>query len=120
MQVVCRTSERSLREYQLSVGSSYTVVEVGLNLAAEEQSNRMLYRLAADDAGVAGLYESDLFEVTDARVPPGWLLAGEGESFRLGPARFLRPGFWEEFFDNVAAARLEFDDEVRRIHDELG
>ena len=122
MRVECQINERGARAYQITVGNTYLAVELNIAPSAEDTSQRLLFRLSADDEGVPGLYEADLFVAVDERMPSEWVLTqnSHGGSYVIGPRSWSGPGFWEDYFDGAASARQAFDAELQRMNEELG
>jgi hypothetical protein len=122
MRVECKISKRDARNYQITVGKTYLAVEVNIHPFAEDTSQRLLFRLSADDDDVPGLYEADLFVLVDERMPSQWVLtySSRGRSCVIGPKAWSAPGFWEDYFDGAALAQHAFNDELQRMNEELG
>ncbi|MFC4500639.1 MULTISPECIES: hypothetical protein [Streptomyces] len=59
-----------------------------------------MFRVEAVRDETPGLYDSRLFEVTDGSVPQHWAVshAASGD-ITLGPEKWERAGFWDDFFD---------------------
>ena len=80
-------------------GGQYLVLDVS------EESFRIW-----DNDGDPILYPKELFDVTDARIPSGWVFVEyEDGEYHLEPELTSRPGFFEDYFfsDGDAIARTE-------------
>ena len=66
------------------------------------------YRIL-DDEGYPALFEPECFAVRDASEPSFWVstLGEDGERYAY-PKGWDRPGFFEDFYDKVPAARERF------------
>lgn len=59
-------------------------------------------------SSMPGVYPGEMFESVSGSIPSNWTAQMTGDGLlRLGPEAWLRPGFWEEYFDGS-----EFADEV--------
>ncbi|MGW7667502.1 hypothetical protein ACWGJX_10200 [Streptomyces sp. NPDC054775] len=73
----------------------YPVLEV---FAVADSEN--LFRVEAFSGETPGLYDSRLFEVIDGSIPLHWVASvGARGDITLGPAEWVKPGFWDAFFD---------------------
>jgi hypothetical protein len=77
-----------INPYKLTSGCEYFV------LGVEAENFRVI-----NDGGELILYPRDLFDVSDASIPPDWLRQEDedGDVF-CGPSATLEPGFFEDFF----------------------
>ena len=90
----------------LQVGSEYVVLAVEVGPAG------VSLRLTGADAGTPGLFFSPMFRTVSETVPSNWRVAlGEGGILDVAPASWLRPGFWEDYFDRKDEAVAEFNRE---------
>lgn len=66
------------------------------------------YRLLNDNGGPF-LYDRDCFEVVDPAMPADWIVTrgDEGEIYAYPPA-LGRPGFFEDFHDQITEAVVAF------------
>lgn len=91
----------------LRVGREYSV------LAISVFGGRILLRIASDDAGVPALFQAEMFEVIDARLPSSWrAILDQSGGLDIGPAAWLRAGFWEDYFNNAPEAVAAYEREV--------
>ena len=73
-------------------------------------------RIMADDGPTPVLFESEMFMTISSNVPSNWVASiGEGGTFELAPANWLRPNFWEDYFNGDHQAVTEFEEERARI-----
>lgn len=90
----------------LTVGQSYAVIGI------EAGDLRVI-----DDMGAPVLFEPELFEITEAARPAGWVSETiEGDEY-AGPAEFSGVGFWEDYFEQDPDARAAFS---RYLNQHLG
>jgi hypothetical protein len=67
-------------------------------------------RLASEQSGVPALFDSSQFTTVDDTIPASWRMrVTDGGVLRIGPEEWLRPGFWEGYFDDDPEARAAFD-----------
>lgn len=79
----------------LDLDDEYEVLEV-----YAYPGGRIDLRLAAKDAGTPALFDSTMFMTIDDTIPPTWTVRLEdGGALRLAPREWMRPGFWDAFFD---------------------
>lgn len=73
------------------------------------------FRLTSDDGSTPALFDSTMFMTIDGHLPDSWEARVEdGGILRLGPARWMEPGFWEAYFDSEPAAVEAYEREVHR------
>ena len=54
-------------------------------------------------------------------IPSNWVASvGESGAFDLAPAKWLRPGFWEDSFNGEPQAASDFEEEKTKILNEAG
>jgi hypothetical protein len=93
----------------MRIGAEYPVLEV-LTMA-----DRVLLRIPdpVDSPPGAfdspGLWDASMFAVVSDRVPACWVASLDEGALSLAPREWQRPGFWEDFFDQVPAAVAEYD-----------
>ena len=87
----------------LTDGGTYVVLEVGA-----DPGGRTWLRVEPD-GGTPGIFDARCFVLTDSAVPTTWQaeLRNNG-SLTFGPAGFLRPDFWEAFFDREPEAETVY------------
>jgi hypothetical protein len=98
----------------LTIGKEYPVlsVEVGVGQPA-------YLRIIGDDGHTPGLHIIQQFVTVSSRIPSSWLVqVGENGYLEMAPASWLRPGFWEDYFNGQADAVAQFEAERARIHSE--
>ncbi|HZZ15273.1 MAG TPA: hypothetical protein VFE08_04855 [Candidatus Sulfotelmatobacter sp.] len=94
----------------LTVGRTYDVLEVLF-----VGGSGWLLRLIGDGGNGVALFQLDLFEIMDARVPPNWIATwGSDGGFRLCPERWSHSSFWERFYDREPEAIQVFEEEKVR------
>ena len=77
-------------------------------------------RIASEEAGVPVLFDSVLFVTIDDRIPSSWVAQIEPDgALTVGPRRWLAPGFWEDYFNQVPRA-IEIYEEEKALIDAEG
>lgn len=85
-----------------SVGSEYLVLEI--NSYPERTA---WFRILAD-GGLPELLPATMFETIAQQLPSNWAVSVTDGFLKMGPAPWLRVGFWEEFFDGRVEAVSEY------------
>lgn len=77
-----------------------------LVLAIDVEPGRHVWlRIESEAGGTPALFDAEMFLTTSSELPSSWRArVGEGGSLQLAPEPWLRPGFWEEFFDRAPEA----------------
>lgn len=93
-------------------GKEYVVLEV---VAAP--GRHIDFRVVTDDdARTPGLHSAEMFESVSSRVPSNWVIQVEkGGVVTIGPERWLRRGFWEDYFDQKPDAIAVYAEELDRV-----
>lgn len=92
------------------VGDEYVVLEM-MSSTGRKFSLRILH---ADNS--TGIWESEMFVGTDPSIPSNWVARiSEGGGLRMGPQRWLEPGFWDQYFDDEPAAAEAYEQELAII-----
>ena len=97
----------------LTVGKEYDVLAISIRLRKE-----ILFQIIGDDVSqIPVLFDSKQFEITCDQMPDNWVVSLDAESnvIELAPSRWLRPGFWEDFFNGVEGAMEDFKSEAKKI-----
>ena len=95
----------------LTPGREYMVLEI-----TASSGGRVLFRIVGDDGNVPGLDEAALFTTVSSAIPSTWTATvDEAGVLTIGPDRWKRPGFWEDFFDYKPEAVALFDEEYRAM-----
>lgn len=93
----------------LKVGDVYQVLMILI------EPTRTMLRLVGGTPTPA-LFQLDMFEVASNIVPTTWVVSQLKPGFlTLGPEQWVRPGFWEAYFDGRPEAVACFDEERRKI-----
>lgn len=113
MRVVCVkfldavTREERAEDSWLTLGGEYPVLSIEV-----EADRRVWLRIESDEAGTPALFDSEMFLTTSTGLASNWRArVGVGGSLELAPAAWLRPGFWEEFFDREPEAVEAYEKE---------
>lgn len=100
MKVVC---VKLLDAHGDEVGSSpWATLDAEYVVPAVEAapSGRVELRIIGDDGPTPVLFQSEMFMTISTDVPSSWVASiGEGRAFDLAPSKWLRPGFWEDYFN---------------------
>jgi hypothetical protein len=111
------------RDPLLTIGKTYPVLGIVFRPApyaaqvcictdtdAEDHSTGRPY----SDGG-PGLFDLNLFDVVDSRVPPDWLMSDHGRGYyRLDPREFAGD-FWDRFHDASPEAEKTFEQIIERL-----
>jgi hypothetical protein len=102
------------RDSWLTIGKTYIVLEVYVACGEE-----VLFRCIADN-GTPALFHARSFETKGSRLPSSWIgRVDTNGTFQLTPARWARPGFWEDYFRDLPEALYDFTEEVAKMMAEL-
>lgn len=119
MRVLCKriinpvTNQTESRDPWLTVGKEYQVLSIVVHL-----QRNILFQLISDDVSkVPVMFTWDQFEIVDARLPSRWVVSVDPEfgEIRFAPSKWLRPGFWDSYFDGNQDAIDDFDLEIEAI-----
>jgi hypothetical protein len=100
------TLKREQQSHWVRVGQEYTVLEV---IASPDSRVSLRIDLGSEPPGI---FDSEMFESMDATIPSIWTAqVAPGGTLRLGPSRWLEPGFWEKYFDDDPAAVAVFEED---------
>ncbi|WP_344570820.1 hypothetical protein [Streptomyces axinellae] len=108
LQIISPTTGEAVTEHpSIRVGAEYPVLEV---LTA---GNRVLLRIPEllDTAGhrdSPGVWDAAMFSIMSSRIPGCWVAELRGSRLALAPREWQRPGFWDDYFDDVPAAVDEY------------
>lgn len=95
----------------LSVGCEHVVLSVDIFI-----NRGVFFCLDADDSLLSALFDGRQFRVTSDKLPSNWVdwkdTSGE---FGLQPASWLKPGFWEDYFNDSPDALESFKTESEVI-----
>jgi hypothetical protein len=77
------------------------------------RNGEVSFRLISDDGPSPILCDSRQFVIVDDRLPSNWVVWSNKEtgSFGLEPKKWRRPGFWEDYFNNIPEAVHDFEEE---------
>ena len=89
----------------LSLGKAYDVI----GIEADD------YRIV-DDKGEPLLFDPTCFDLTDRSEPSFWVSVIEDDAQYAYPAEWMRPGFFEDYFDYNEAVREEFWSQYHRYY----
>ncbi|MCX4617992.1 hypothetical protein ACFZAB_31185 [Streptomyces albogriseolus] len=92
----------------IRIGTEYPVLEV---LTKPDQVLlRIPDRLGTTEyRDTPSLWDAAMFTVVSDRMPRCWVAELEEGRLTLAPCAWQRPGFWEDYFDDMPAAVEEYD-----------
>lgn len=94
----------------LTIGKIYTVFGVYL-----DAGSKWRLRLVGDEPNGLAVFWLEEFEIVSAGIPDSWTVSWENGNFRLGPAIWNQPGFWERYYDGNPNAVRIFEEERMKI-----
>lgn len=98
----------------LSLDSDYLVLSIQGSPGRE-----LAVRVLDDRGGVPGVWPIEMFMTISSRIPSNWVVSiGENGQFDAAPWKWLRPGFWEDYFDHDPQAIADFEEEKNKILEE--
>jgi hypothetical protein len=118
MKVRCKSLKDSRGNPQsesswLAVGKVYNVMALEL-----DNNGEWLARLVGDGLNGVALFRLELFEMESSVVSPTWTTTWKnGKLIELSPERWMRDGFWEEYYDRDPAAIRIFEEDKKVIVD---
>lgn len=97
--------EARLKNGWITIGKEYLVLAIEIS-----PSRPPWLRIIGDDSGqTPGLESSHQFETVCTRLPSCWQARLDHTGgLDIAPVRWLRPGFWEDYFNGHAEAVAEF------------
>lgn len=117
MKVICQEllshDRRETFEWSpwLTIGAEYHVVSL-----LAHPGGRITLQLVTDDGESLGLFDSSAFSTTEETVPDTWVTRiRDAGTLELAPASWLRPGFWEDYYDGDAAAAHVVNAELSKM-----
>lgn len=109
MIVRCMTLDRGAAAAHswLEVGRDYVVLTI------EFDRRSIQYRLhIPDEPDTPALFDAKCFSIVDGEIPGGWaVLEAPPGSYQLGPSAWMKPGFWNSYFDLAGEAPAQFERE---------
>lgn len=99
------SGEPEARSPWLTVGSEYVVLALSV-----VPGRNVTFRLIGNDGRTPALFAASQFEIIRGNIPSVWEVQIEEEGrLEIGPRPWLRPGFWEDYFDGMPEATTEFE-----------
>ncbi|MFI8234576.1 hypothetical protein ACIGDI_37810 [Streptomyces sp. NPDC085900] len=108
-QIVSPISREIVRDHPgIRIGAEYPVLEIVTN------PRQVLLRLPEQGYGdgyreTPGLWDAAMFTIVREGVPTCWVAGLDNGRLTLAPAEWQRPGFWDDYFDDVPQAIAEYD-----------
>jgi hypothetical protein len=98
----------------ITIGKEYLVLSVTIN-----PGHPASFRLIGDDGNTPALYALQQFVTVSSRIPSSWQAQLDNSgNLEMAPASWLRPGYWEDYFNGQAEAVAEFETERAQIQSE--
>lgn len=72
---------------------------------------KCMFRIVSDSSATPAFFEADSFEIIDGSIPKNWQVSIIDSSLFLGPERWRKIGFWEDFFDDEIEAIKIYNEE---------
>jgi hypothetical protein len=92
-----------------NLGAVYNVLSIWV------EPGHTRYRILGEQSP-PGLFSPDMFEIVSSVIPNTWRIGSPKPGcLSLEPEPWMRPGFWEEFYDHDAQAAACFEEEKRKI-----
>jgi hypothetical protein len=102
------TREEVLEHPGVRLHEEYSVLSIIV-----EPSRGAKLRIMTSD-GTPALFDAAMFATSNGHLPSNWVVhVSENGVLELGPASWLKPGFWERYFDKDPAAVAAFEAESR-------
>ncbi len=95
----------------LKAGSEYLAVGIVVD------PGRQIDLRVVDDSGEPSLWPMAMFTVVDGHLTPEWAVLDRAGALVIEPKEFLRPGYWERYWDRDREARRLFSEFVERAVD---
>ncbi|OGO16649.1 MAG: hypothetical protein A2Z14_09820 [Chloroflexi bacterium RBG_16_48_8] len=110
------TGEEKPRDTWLTIGKAYHVLSI---TATPERG--INFRIISDDGRTPILADSRQFRVISGKIPSCWVAnLAENGFIELAPRKWIRSGFWEDFFNGMQEALNDFEEERDKIKSEDG
>jgi hypothetical protein len=101
------TGHERAHDSWLSLDREYSVLSV-----YAESGRQVLLRIESEGEGTPALFPAEMFVTTSAAIPRNWRVHIEqGGAVEFAPESWLKPGFWEEFFNQVPEAVEAYENE---------
>lgn len=117
MRVVCMrilnqvTGAEESRSPWLELDGEYEVLEI---YSSPGRATKV--RIVSSDSATPALFDSSMFMTVDNSIPQSWVASvAEAGELRIGPASWMRKGFWEDFFDRDPQAVHDYELGCRRV-----
>ncbi|BEK91185.1 hypothetical protein NSK11_contig00198-0006 [Nocardia seriolae] len=92
----------------IRIGAEYPLLSVSIG-----PSRGLQLQILTDEG--PSFWNGEMFETVSNDIPDGWILQLSEGSLKIGPKEFLRPGFWESYFDDDPAAVQAFKHQLELI-----
>ena len=112
------TGESETINNWLTIGKTYTVLTMSFGIMTSVE--KILYlSCQSDDNLTPILFNADQFVTVDDKIPSNWaVLLDESGNLNMAPRKWLRPGFWEDYFNFDPEAERHFESELAKIIEE--
>lgn len=98
----------------LTIGRSYIVLAISIR-----SNHSVAFRCIRNDGRTPVLFNADQFKIVSKKIPSNWVVITEDYGgLTFSPEKWLRSGFWEDFFDGDPIAIEEFEQEKNIVYQE--
>ncbi|MFD6161914.1 hypothetical protein ACFWF7_14785 [Nocardia sp. NPDC060256] len=91
----------------IRIGAEYPVLSISYT------SRGLTLQILTDDG--PSYWRAEMFETTSSSIPSSWVTQLSDGNLDIGPEKFLRPGFWESYFDDDPGAIRTFTAELENL-----
>lgn len=95
----------------MTIDSVYTVLAIDVSPGQSPH-----FRIVGDNPHTPALFDCRMFSVVEGSFPSSWqvYLSPQGH-MEIGPLAWLRPGYWDAYFDGDPGAERVFEAERQRM-----
>lgn len=87
-----------------------------LSVAVLSVENRLYLCCRSDDNSTPIIFEADQFITVNDKIPSNWVVSlDELGNMNIAPRKWLRPSFWEDYFNFDSLAISDFESEMETI-----
>ena len=84
----------------LTIGKEYHVLSVHM-----QHGLPVKFQTIGNDGATPAYHNANQFEIVTGFIPSNWIIDFESESyFKLFPKEWCKPGFWEDYFNDMPEA----------------
>lgn len=104
------TGEEIFSNEWLTVGKIYVVLSLVVRVGVDIQ-----FRLLGNDNQIPALFDSKQFVVVSSVISSNWVIKIDHDCLQLSPSKWLKKGFWENYFDDDLESVRDFRNELHII-----